>query len=186
MSIFFKARSGKYTASAGLLIIRIALGSLFLFAGSKKVLDLQAFIQSVQDTGQMSSTLSFILAFILPFMEMLFGALLIIGLFTPLSAFFISVMCVSFIIVGGPGHPELPFSYNFVLLATSIGLMFTGAGLFSFDAFMDKGKDKERRISVINDPVVTTNSTFANQKVNESDAIYVDEKELAKGEDVSG
>ncbi|MEO8447833.1 MAG: DoxX family protein, partial [bacterium] len=109
MSIFFKARSGRFSASMGIFLIRLSLGSLFLFAGAKKVIDLQQFIRSVQETGQMNDTVAFILAFILPFMELIFGALFLIGLFTPITSFFLACMTVSFIFVLGPGHSELPF-----------------------------------------------------------------------------
>jgi uncharacterized membrane protein YphA (DoxX/SURF4 family) len=88
MSMFFKARSGNFSQSIGLLLIRLSLGFLFLFAGAKKVLNLEEFITSVQSMGQMNDTLAFILAFTLPFMQMAFGGLLVIGLFTPVAAFF--------------------------------------------------------------------------------------------------
>jgi uncharacterized membrane protein YphA (DoxX/SURF4 family) len=177
MSIFFKARSGNFTSSVGIFLIRLTLGSMFLFAGARKILDLQAFIRSVQDTGQMNDTFAFVLAFILPFMEMIFGGLYIIGLFTPIASFFISCMTISFLFVLGARNPELPFSYNFVFLACSISTILTGAGLISFDALVDRKKEPPKVI-------VTEQKTSATK--NESDAIYVDEKEVASGEDVSG
>ncbi len=107
MSILFKARSGKFSTSVGILLIRLTLGSMFLFAGAQKILYLQDFIKSVQDTGQMNDTFAFVLAFILPFMEMIFGALYIIGLFTPVSSFFIAFMSFCFLIVLGFRHVGL-------------------------------------------------------------------------------
>ncbi|MBS1519331.1 MAG: DoxX family protein [Bacteroidetes bacterium] len=147
MRILFKARSGKLSTSTGILLIRLSLGFIFLFAGAEKILHLQDFITSIQSKAQMNNSLAFILAFILPFMEMLFGALYIIGLFTPVTSFFISVMTVSFMVVLGTGHPELAYSYNFVFLACALATMFMGAGLFSFDALIDREK-KERNITV--------------------------------------
>lgn len=185
MSIFFKARSGNFSQSIGLFLIRLPLGLLFLFAGAKKILNLEQFITSVQSTGQMHDTLAFILAFILPFMEMIFGGLLIIGLFTPVAAFFIACMTLSFIFVLGPGHADLPFSYNFIFFFTSIALMFTGAGLISFDALIDKSKEPKVNITIEKDYTYPPTRT-EDKKPNESDAIYVDEKDIAKGEDVNG
>lgn len=188
MSIFFKARSGKFSISVGILLIRLSLGSLFLFAGARKVLDLQGFIKLVQDTGQMNDTLAFILAFMLPFMEMIFGALFIIGLFTPIASFFIACMTISFLFVLGVGNKELPFSYNFIFLACSVAVMFTGAGLISFDALLDKKKQINKTDINFND----TGSYPAGNKfenVNEKDAVFVDEKDFkntAKGEDING
>ncbi|MBK9331796.1 MAG: DoxX family protein [Ignavibacteria bacterium] len=153
MSIFFKARSGKFSTSAGILLIRLSLGFIFLFAGAEKVLNLQDFITSVQERGQMDNSLAFILAFILPFMEMIFGALYIIGLFTPVTSFFLAIMTMSFILVLGPGHEELAYSHNFVFLACELATMFMGAGLISFDAFIDREKS-ERNITVTPHTVV--------------------------------
>ncbi len=184
MGILFKARSGNISNSAGLLLIRLGLGTLFLLAGAGKVLHLQDFISSVQETGRMNNTVSFVLAFILPFMEMIFGALYIIGLFTPVTSFFMAVMTLSFLYVLGAGNPELPFSYNIVFLLCFIATMFTGAGMFSFDSFGDRKKKEEKFPDSIEknpaDPRI-----FDAGKVNESDAIFVDENEV-KDKDIKG
>ena len=185
MSMFFKARGGNISSSIGVLFIRLTLGSMFLFAGAKKILDLQGFIRSVQDTGQMNDTFAFILAFVLPFMEMIFGGLYIIGLFTPITSFFLSCMTVSFLFVLGFRHEELPFSYNFVFLSCSVATMFTGAGLISFDALADRKKEPAKTDSIPKGNPPASNS-FTNQKSNESNAIYIDEKDVSPGEDVSG
>jgi uncharacterized membrane protein YphA (DoxX/SURF4 family) len=185
MSIFFKARSGKFSSSVGILFIRLTLGSMFLFAGAGKILDLQAFIRSVQDTGQMNDTAAFILAFILPFMEMIFGGLYIIGLFTPLASFFIACMSVSFLFVLGFGHEELPFSYNIVFVACAAATMFTGAGYISFDALIDRKKEPVNMDFTPRESYTST-SKFADHKSNESNAIFIEEKDISKGEDVKG
>jgi uncharacterized membrane protein YphA (DoxX/SURF4 family) len=140
MKLFFKA--GK-SANAGLLLIRLALGSLFLFAGAKKILDLHSFIESVQAMGKMDDNVAFILAFALPFMELMFGALYIIGLFTPITSFAIAMMSLSFILMQGPWHEELPFNFNFVFLACALATMISGAGRISFDALVDKPRDEK-------------------------------------------
>lgn len=184
MKIGFKARSGIISSSIGILFIRFSLGSLFLLAGAEKILNLQEFIRSVQETGQMNNTLAFILAFILPFMELIFGGLYIIGLFTPVTSFFLACMSISFLFVLGIGHPELPFSYNFIFLACAISTMFTGAGLISFDAFADKKKIDELKTEV-SDYKKANPSIFDAGKVNESDAVFVDENEL-KNPDIKG
>ncbi|HQY21574.1 MAG TPA: DoxX family protein [Ignavibacteria bacterium] len=175
MSVFFKAKSGKFSSSVGILIIRLSLGSLFLFAGAGKLLNLQAFITSVQEMGQMNDNIAFILAFVLPFMQMIFGAMYIIGLFTPVTSFFIAVMSFSFLIVLGIGHPELPYSYNFVFLACGIATMFMGAGLISFDALIDKEKPESERNINVTPPTVIVRDTSSTPMKNEN---YADEKEV--------
>lgn len=184
MSIFFKARSGSLTSSIGILLIRLSIGLLFLFSGASKVLHLQDFIKSVQDKGQMGDSLAFVLAFVLPFMEMIFGGLYIIGLFTPITSLFIAIMSLSFLYVLGPLHNELPYSYNFVFLACALSTLFTGAGLISFDALADRKKD-ERKITVgIQDPTVAPKK-FDSEIVHHSDTVYI-EKEDVKSRDVNG
>jgi uncharacterized membrane protein YphA (DoxX/SURF4 family) len=181
MRLFFKARSSSFSSSFGILIIRIAMGTLFLLAGATKILNLQDFIKSVQNTGQMNNTLAFILAFILPFMEMIFGGLYIIGLFTPVTSFFIACMSLSFLFVLGTGHAELPFSYNFIFLACALSTIFTGAGLISFDALADRKKD-EVKIPVREDQNSSGQKSYDAGKVTESNAIFVDENDVKEGE----
>lgn len=178
MSIFFKARSGNFSFSVGILLIRVSIGLLFLFAGAKKVLNLQDFIKSVQETGQMNDTIAFVLAFILPFMEMLFGGLFIIGLFTPVSAFFISCMSISFLLILGTGHYELPFSYNFIILASSIAVMFTGAGYISFDALIDKKKIPESSSNGVFKESEIKTEKVREIKVDQDDIVIEDKKEM--------
>ncbi|MBL8006658.1 MAG: DoxX family protein [Ignavibacteria bacterium] len=184
MSLLFKARSGSISSSVGIFLIRISLGFLFLLAGAGKVLNLQDFIKSVQDTGQMNNTVAFVLAFILPFMEMIFGALFIIGLFTPVTSFFMACMTVSFLMVLGFGHEELPYSYNIVFLACFISTMFTGAGLISFDALGDRKKE-EVAVRTGNENVSSGSKVYEQPKATESETIYVDEKDV-KDTDVNG
>lgn len=190
MSVFFKARSGNLSSSFGILLIRLSIGFIFLFAGASKVLNLQEFIASVQDMGQMNNNLAFVLAFILPFMEMIFGAMYIIGLFTPVTSFFIALMSFSFLVVLGVGHPELPYSHNFVLFACAVATMFMGAGLISFDALIDRDKEKqntnERNISVTPPPPIVkdTSSTPMNteNRVQEKEVIVTVEEAVIKEE----
>jgi len=184
MSIFFKARSGRFSSSIGILLIRLSIGILFLFSGASKVVNLQEFIRSVQERGQMGDSLEFILAFVLPFMEMIFGGLYIIGLFTPVTSFFIALMSISFLYVLGPGHYELPYSYNFVFLACAISTMFTGAGLISFDALADRKKD-ERKITVSIQDSPPGPKPFDAGKVHQSETVHVEEEEV-KTPDVNG
>ena len=67
--------------------------------------------------------------------------------------------------------------------------MFTGAGLISFDALIDRDKEPKVNITIEKDytyPQTNPDKDLKDNKPNESDAIYVDEKDIAKGEDVNG
>lgn len=143
MSIFFKARG---SASFGLLIIRLVVGFTFLIAGTIKVLNLEAFVSHVKALEMFSPNTAFILGFILPFMEVLFGALYIIGFFTPLTSIALTVMTISFLTVGegiytAPEPFTLPIAvYYFIILSCTLTTLFSGAGVVSFDALFDKKK----------------------------------------------
>jgi len=136
MRLLFKARGN---ASIGLLLIRLTLGCVFLFAGASKLLHLEEFIKNVQSMGVMPNDLAFVFGFVLPFVEVFFGSLYIIGFFTPITSFVLSAMLVSFLITL-KNDAEIPFTYNWVFLACTICTMFAGAGVISFDALLDKKK----------------------------------------------
>ena len=140
MSLLFKARSG---ANTGLLIIRLVVGFLFLFAGAEKIIDIEAFINELKAMEVMSDNLAFIVGFILPFAEVFLGGLFIIGLFTPIVSFFLSFITLAIIFGTGAGDPVHPFSLNWVVLACSLCTLFSGAGVISFDAFFDKKKQSD-------------------------------------------
>lgn len=144
MSLLYKSH-GK--AGFGLLLIRLTLGSIFLFAGADKVMDIQAFINKVKELGLFGDNLSFIFGFIIPFAEVFIGALYIIGLFTPLTSLAIVFMCFSFIVALGPGGAptDLPFNYNFVFIAAALTTFFAGAGSISFDKFFDKSNKNQKQ-----------------------------------------
>lgn len=136
MRFFFKARGD---ASFGLLLIRLTLGGVFLFAGASKILHIEQFIKSIQSMGVLPENVAFVFGFMLPFVEILFGALYIIGFFTPITSFVLSILLVSFLATL-KNDAEIPFTYNWVFLACTICTMFSGAGLISFDALLDKKK----------------------------------------------
>lgn len=146
MSIFFKARG---SASFGLLLIRLVIGFTFLIAGASKAMNIEAFVNHVKSIEVFSPNTAFILGFILPFVEVFFGALYIIGFFTPLTSLALSVMTISFIVVGQnlftpPEQFALPQAvFYFIMLSSTLATLFSGAGVISFDALFDKKKTKE-------------------------------------------
>ncbi|MFA5011065.1 MAG: DoxX family protein [Ignavibacteria bacterium] len=141
MSIFFKARG---SSSFGLLLIRLVIGFTFLIAGTIKVLNLEAFVNHVKSFEIFSQNAAFILGFILPFMEVFFGALYIIGFFTPLTSLVLTVLTISFLTAGeglftAPEPFTLPVGvYYFIILSCTLATLFGGAGVVSFDALFDK------------------------------------------------
>ncbi len=145
MGVVFKARG---SSSFGLLLIRLAIGLTFLLAGAHKAMDVEGFIGYVKSLDVLPPNMAFVLGFILPFAQIVFGALYIIGIFTPLSSLVLSVMLISIMATTGNVNSaavsyDIPvYVYQLIMLAGTLTTLFSGAGVISFDAFFDKKKPK--------------------------------------------
>jgi uncharacterized membrane protein YphA (DoxX/SURF4 family) len=80
-----------------LLLFRIIVGGVFIWAGVLKIADPLGFAQSIKNYQVIPHTLAFLTAVILPWVEVLSGAFLIIGVFKRSSALLISLLLVGFI-----------------------------------------------------------------------------------------
>nr|WP_255526617.1 DoxX family protein [Saccharopolyspora sp. HNM0983] len=126
--------------------MRLALGGVFLLHGAQKMFGAfggsgtQAFAQSL---GQMGFRESAALALVTGGTELAAGALLVLGLFTPMAAAgVVGVMASAVFLNVGNGF-FLPEGVEFeaVLGALGLGLMFTGPGRVA----LDKGRVWFRR-----------------------------------------
>lgn len=77
----------------------LVVGGMFIWAGLQKVIDSLEFAQSIRNYRVVGQDISFVVALILPWVEVICGACLIIGLFRRASALLISLMLVGFIIL---------------------------------------------------------------------------------------
>jgi uncharacterized membrane protein YphA (DoxX/SURF4 family) len=152
MGIIFKARGNN---SFLIFMIRFVIGWIFIIAGAKKAVNIEAFISYVKSLDILSDNLAFIFGFILPFAEIFFGALFLIGFMTPFTSFVLSIFELSFILAysssyaNTPLYSISPIAYNFLMLVCTIGIMFSGAGVVSFDVLLDKKKKEKRQINVV-------------------------------------
>jgi putative oxidoreductase len=80
-----------------LLFFRLALGGLFVYAGVVKALEPLDFAQNIRNYDLVGPSLAFIAAIILPWLEILAGALLIAGIWKRGAALVISGLLVFFI-----------------------------------------------------------------------------------------
>lgn len=123
-------------ANIGPFFMRITLGSYFVLAGLMKLENVPGFIQEVEKFGLLSAHASRLYATLLPYLEIASGALLVLGFWTTLAALLCSIMLISFIFaIKVFPHGNILFNKDFILLAASICLMFTGAGSLSMDKF---------------------------------------------------
>ena len=115
----------------GALVLRLALGLSMTVHGYEKVIPhgaLQHFAHSISGMG-----LPYWLGYVSAFTEFIGGSLLVLGLLTRLSAFFVAVnMLVAFFTVGihqGFGI----YNYILALAAIAIMLVFYGGGALALD-----------------------------------------------------
>ncbi len=82
-----------------LVLFRLVLGGLFVYAGIVKVLDPLDFAQNIRNYRLVGQSLSFLAAVILPWLEILAGLALAAGVWRRASAFVISALLGCFIVL---------------------------------------------------------------------------------------
>ena len=90
------------------LLVRLPMGIYFIMAGWGKLSYMQTFTEKVKAAGVMPDHLAVLYASLLPYVELVTGTFLIIGIWTTLAAILASLMLLSFIlalgIVQAEGH----------------------------------------------------------------------------------
>ncbi len=135
----------KELTDLALLINRLSLGMVFLLAGAQKI---AGGINTFYEKGFLSLKPSWLPVWFawpyghaLPFLELVLGAMLIVGLFSRTTAGLIAIMLFSFTIAlaskgmffaNGPIHP------NVVYLTLAVLLAVLGAGSLSADRMWRK------------------------------------------------
>jgi uncharacterized membrane protein YphA (DoxX/SURF4 family) len=82
-----------------LIVFRLIVGGVFIWAAVTKIADPLSFAQDVKNYRLVGQTLSFLTAIFLPWVELIAGVSLIIGIFPRSSALVISGLLVFFIIL---------------------------------------------------------------------------------------
>lgn len=80
-----------------LLLFRIIVGGVFVWAGVLKIIDPLGFAQSIENYQVVSRAPAFLVALVLPWVEVVSGAFLIIGVLKRSSALLISLQLIGFI-----------------------------------------------------------------------------------------
>jgi putative oxidoreductase len=84
---------------AVLLVFRLVLGGLFLYAGVVKVAAPLDFAQDIRNYRLVGQSLSFIAAIVLPWLEILAGTFLVLGVWKRGAALVVSGLLVFFIVL---------------------------------------------------------------------------------------
>lgn len=135
MGIGFPQAKSPSLQSVGLLCLRLVMGSAFVLHGLPKVAHATSWLGA-------ETAISPMLQGVAAYSELLGGAALLLGAFTPLASFLLmSTMIGAMIIVHIPaGHPfvSMSESYELVMVYLTAAVMFfmVGPGYYSVDAMM--------------------------------------------------
>jgi uncharacterized membrane protein YphA (DoxX/SURF4 family) len=147
MSAIFKARG---TCSIGLLLIRLTVGSYTLILGIMQASNIQAYINRVKAMEIFSPNTSFVIGFILPFVLILLGTLYIMGFFTPPTSLLLALISLFKVLARGLFPTTgIPFNKDILFFICFVTTLFAGAGVVSFDVFLDK---KKKKAAVMEEP----------------------------------
>jgi uncharacterized membrane protein YphA (DoxX/SURF4 family) len=131
-------------ASVGLLLARVPLGLYFIMAAIAKFRGgVAGFVSSQMETAKrfMSESLAHQYLNALPYVELVLGIFLVVGLLTRFTAGVMAVLMVSFTIALGADAAlgrtlQMPFHPNFVYIGTALAIMLCGPGWISVDGML--------------------------------------------------
>lgn len=128
----------------GLLIVRIPIGLLFICAGWNKIIHMGVGHFVAGSAHSLPHFLPEYLGktylYLFPFFELVMGVMVLLGLWTRLAAFILSLMLISIIwAVTGIWQPPMPFHPNVVFLSITLLLWFAGGGNFTIDRIIKAG-----------------------------------------------
>ena len=130
--------------SLALLLCRLSIGVYFVMAGVAKV---RGGVQNFVDGGFSRSMPSWLpealgkpYGYALPWLEILVGAAVALGIFGRVAAGVMAAMLLSFMVAVGVTDGTKPFHSNVILFSLAVLLAVAGSGAFGLDAVMGKKK----------------------------------------------
>jgi uncharacterized membrane protein YphA (DoxX/SURF4 family) len=166
MSLFFKAHG---TPSIGLLFIRLTAGIYTLSLGIMQAGNVEGYINKIKAMNILSENTAFIAGFVTPFLLIIFGSLFIMGFFTPTTSLVLAIITIIKIAYRGLFPTEgIPFNKDMIFLACFLTTLFAGAGVFSFDALLDRKKKKAYGPTVVTAEVVSETKETPKETIQEN------------------
>ena len=123
--------------------------------GIMQASNIEDYIAKVKAMNYFSENVAFIFGFITPFILIIFGALYIMGFFTPITSFTLALITiVKIFTIGLFPSSGIPFNKDLIFFVCFLTTLFAGAGVISFDTLLDRKKKKPKT-----GEIVTTVST---------------------------
>jgi uncharacterized membrane protein YphA (DoxX/SURF4 family) len=121
----------------GAFFVRVAVGCFFVLKGLHELNNLPIAVQGVGFLKNVPPHLLTLFGFLIPYLEILFGALLVVGFWTIIGAVGTSLIALLFVYVVGvfTGGSAKVLNKDLIVLAGALSLLYTGAGAFSVDKF---------------------------------------------------
>jgi len=126
------------------LLLRVVLGSVFVISGLDKIADINAFIHAIINYQLIGNAVATLVATILPWLEILCGLGLILGIYPRTSSFIMTLLLIVFTILVGSAmirgldiscgcFTQDPFAnkIGWQKIAENIGLIIVGIFLVS-------------------------------------------------------
>lgn len=111
-----------------------------LFAGLKKIDNLEQFIETVKSFGIINNEFANItIGFLFPWIEIFVSALLILGLWNNLACVLGMILVGSIIFAFGIFPEGVPFNKDVIIFFVFLALMFSGPGRLSLDGVKRTG-----------------------------------------------
>ena len=134
MSLIFAKQDSENRAAVSLLVIRIGMAFAFFWAGSGKVSDPAGFGMMLQNMAGIDPTVSTGMAMIVGVLELLSGALILVGFLTRPAAIFHVIVLVGAMVMFGFDFTTGPAIWKDpTMLGVAIGLVLYGSGKFGID-----------------------------------------------------
>lgn len=125
-----------HNPDVGMLLVRIALGIVFIHAGWLKVADMNATVTAFGSMG-----FGAFLAYFVSYAELLGGVLFMLGLFVRYVGIVIAVIMLvatKLLFANGFGLMNGGYEYPFMLMLISIAVVTLGAGKYSLACMLKK------------------------------------------------
>ncbi|RMD84724.1 MAG: DoxX family protein [Candidatus Dadabacteria bacterium] len=126
----------------GPVFIRITLGAYLLMSGLGRFDNLAMLTEQVKLSQVFPENWATVYATLLPYFEVVAGALFLGGFWTTLSSLLVILVVGSYLYIFGidvtrtdPFNFPIPFNENLIFLGAAISTLFTGPGIFSLDGF---------------------------------------------------